>query len=248
MRVVMISDVHAAGPGDPRQAALEGFLDAVEADALYLLGDVFHHWWGFRLGPTPEYAGVCEALRRLVHRGISLVMVPGNHDFATGPFFADELRAEVRPAHAVELDGVRFHLAHGDEADRSPGYRLTRTVLRGSAFAALIEGLGPTRGTRLLRALAGASRDRPASQATLLEAQRRWAQARVDEGAQVVVLGHSHVPGVTSLAGGRLINLGDWRDGPRWLEVVGGAPTLRGPHSTDGQASTRASVSGSSRS
>jgi len=244
----MISDVHAAGPGDPRQVALEAFLDGVEADRLYLLGDVFHHWWGFRSGTMPEYAGVCDALRRLVHRGISLVVVPGNHDFATGPFFAEELAAEVRPAHATSLAGVRYHLAHGDEADDSAGYRITRAVLRGGAFAALIEGVGPDRGGRLLRWLAGASRDRPAPLAGLLEAQRIWAQARVEEGAQVVVLGHSHAPGVTPLRGGALINLGDWRDGPRWLEVEDGVPTLRGPSPSADQASTRASVSGSSSS
>jgi UDP-2,3-diacylglucosamine pyrophosphatase LpxH len=198
--------------------------------------------------PLPEYAGVCEALRRLARRGVWLGMVPGNHDFAAGPLFTEELRADVRPAHAETLDGVRYHLAHGDEADASLGYRLTRATLRGSAFAALMERLGPQRGGRLLRALAGASRDRPAPQAALLEAQRTWAQARVEEGAQVVVLGHSHAPGLTPLRGGTLINLGDWRDGPRWLEVEGGVPTLRGPVARVSQASTRASVSGSSRS
>lgn len=247
MRVVMISDVHAAGPDDPRQAALEAFLDALQADRLYLLGDVFHHWWGFRAGTLPEYAGVCRALRALRQRGVGLVMVPGNHDFRAGPFFEDELGAEVRPAHRVELDGSAFFLAHGDEADSSPGYRLTRAALRGRAFATLMERLGPEQGGRLLRGLAGASRDRPASQAALVEAQRVWAQARVDEGARVVALGHSHAPGVTALVGGSLYNLGDWRDGPRWLEVEDGQPRLCGPP-TGPQASTRASVSGSSSS
>lgn len=227
MRVVMISDVHLTGLDDPRQDQLVRLLDALDADALYLLGDVFHHWWGFRGEVPSAYGPVCAALERLAGRGVGILVVPGNHDFALGPFFHETLRAEVRGAHLRELDGQTWCLAHGDEADRSLGYRLLRAVLRGRAFGALMGALGPRRGMRLLEAMAGASRDRPASQEWLLAAQREWAQARIREGARVVVLGHSHAPGMTALDGGSLINLGDWRDGPRWLEVVDGVPSLR---------------------
>ena len=47
-------------------------------------------------------------------------------------------------------------LVHGDEADRRRGYRLTRRLVRGRPFAALIDALGPIRGQRALDALAGA--------------------------------------------------------------------------------------------
>ena len=228
MRFVMISDVHLEGLDDPNQAALVRWLDGVEADELVLLGDVFHYWWGFPGAVLVEYAPVCAALLRLRSRGVALRIVPGNHDFALGPFFSEQLGAVISGHHALSLDGVPYHLAHGDEADETWGYRGARLVLRGRPFAGLMRLLGPARGVDLLRRLAGTSRAYPAPRAALLDAQRRWAAVRIAEGARYVVLGHSHAPGIEELEGGSLINLGDWRAGPVWLEVVGGVPELKG--------------------
>ncbi len=226
MRVVMLSDLHLTGLDDPNQDRLVALLDRLEMDQLIILGDLFHHWWGFT-GAVPEgYIPTCAALLRLRRRGVPILYVVGNHDFALGSFFTDTLGVEVRPAHLRTLDGVPFYLAHGDEADTSAGYGLTRRLLRGAPFAVLMRLLGPSAGLGLLRRLAGASRAHPAPSGPLVEAQRRWAQARLREGAQVVVLGHSHALGETALEGGALFNLGDWRDGARWLEVLDGVPRL----------------------
>lgn len=226
MRAVMISDLHLSGPDDPNQARLVTWLDGLEADVLFILGDLFHHWWGFDRAIPELYAPACEALLRLRARGVRLCYVPGNHDFALGPFFEEVLGAEIRPAHARSLDGEPYYLAHGDEADSSWGYRGLSLLLRGRAFRLLMHHLGPRRGMELLRKMAGTSRAYPAPSGPLLEAQRVWAQARVLEGARYVVLGHSHALGLTPLEGGALYNLGDWRDGPRWLEVQNGVPRL----------------------
>lgn len=242
MRALFLSDVHADGPDDPAQVALVGWLAQVEADALYLLGDVFHTWWGYPDATFPRYRAVCDALLDVRRRGVPITLVPGNHDFEAGPFFTEALGARILPHHPVSLDGRRLYLAHGDEADQTFGYRLTRLALRGAAFRAGMSALGPERGLALLQRLAGASRRAPAPQAWLIAAQRDWAQARVSEGAELVVLGHSHAPGVTPLQGGALYNLGDWSQGPRWLRLEDGVPTL------EHQASTRASISGSSSS
>lgn len=237
----MISDVHVTGAEDPVQAALVAHLDGLEADALWILGDLFHSAWAFEGGLSPGLEATEGALRRLRARGIRIGFVPGNHDFALAGWFSRELGAEVRPAHVQAFDGVRVLLAHGDEADASLGYAATRLLLRGRPFDALIRGLGPARGGRALASLAGASRDRPAPREALLRAQAEWAERRLsEEGASFVVLGHSHAFGETALPHGRLFNLGDWRDGPRWLEIDGGVPRLC---AAPAQASTRESVS-----
>lgn len=226
MRVVMVSDLHIEGLDDPTQLRFVDWLDALQADELVLLGDLFHHWWGWRGAVSIAYVPVCAALLRLRARGVRLAVVPGNHDFALGPFFRDTLGADVRGWHAREIDGTSFALAHGDEADRRLGYVLTRMTLRGRFFAAIMRGLGPAWGTRLLCALAGRSRSYPAPRPALLDAQRRWAIQRLSEGASVVVLGHSHSPGVETIRGGQLIRLGDWSRGRVWLDVVDGQPRL----------------------
>lgn len=226
MKFVMLSDLHLEGLADPNQERLVRFLDRLEADELVLLGDLFHHWWGFPDVVLSRFVPAAAALLRLRARGVPISMVPGNHDFALGAFFHDTLGVQVRESHLRVLDGVPFVLAHGDEADSRWQVQLSRRLLRGPAFAATIRALGPARGHALLRRLAGASRAHPASQAALVAAQRAWAAARLQEGAAVVVLGHSHAPGETALPGGRLFTMGDWSGTPWWLEVEDGAPRL----------------------
>ena len=226
MRVVMVSDLHITGLEDPVQARFVRWLDELVVDELVLLGDLFHHWWSFGGAIQRGYVPVCAALLRLRARGVRLSVVPGNHDFRLGPFFTDDLGANVRCAHLRTLDQRRLFLGHGDEADGTAGYRFTRALLRSGLFAALMAVLGPTLGESLLRRLAGVSRDHPMGSARLLQAQRVWAAARVAEGAEVVVLGHSHAPGEEKIGEGRLIRLGDWSRGRVWLEVEDGQTRL----------------------
>jgi len=226
MRVVMVSDAHLEGLHDPAQHALVSWLDQLECDHLLLLGDIFHHWWGYRGVVSQRYVPICAALLRFSRRGLPVTFVPGNHDFAVGPFLRDEVGVEVQGHHSRELDGVRFHLAHGDEADASVGYALTRAFLRGRPFAALMRALGPARGEALLRRMAGASRHHPADPGPLLSAPQRWARQRLKNGAQVVVLGHIHVLAHVRFAEGDVIHLGDWAQYRSYLEVEDGVPRL----------------------
>jgi UDP-2,3-diacylglucosamine hydrolase len=224
----MVSDVHLEGDG-ARQRAFVAWLDALEADELYLVGDVFHHWWGFADGSVfTAYADVCRALERARSRLSRLVVVPGNHDFHLGPFFTWTLDAEVRGAHRADIGGVPFWIEHGDAADDTLGYALARRTLRSRAFDRVVETLGPRGAWPLLKTLAGASRARRTEPTPLVEAQKAAADHRIADGARVVVMGHSHVPADEERGAGRYINLGDWVEHRTWLEVDDGVPRLVG--------------------
>jgi UDP-2,3-diacylglucosamine hydrolase len=219
MRVVMVSDVHLVDLDDPVQVSWVSWLDALEADELVLLGDIFHTWWGLWPELQPEYEPAIAALRRVRARGIAIRVVPGNHDFALGPFFEEELAADIRGAHSADLAGHRFFLAHGDEVDRGLGYRAASAVLRGRVFRAMMGLIGPRRGTALLQRLAGSSRDYSPDPGPLLQAQRDWARALHAKGAQIVVMGHLHCPGLECWDSGCFVQLGDWVESRTWLVV-----------------------------
>lgn len=219
MRVALLSDAHLAGPDDPNQGRLLRFLDTLEADHLCLLGDIFQHWWHFGRTPFPAYAPVIEALRRF-----PLTFIPGNHDFRAARFFREVLGAQVAAVVTPTWDGVAVHLSHGDEVDTSIGYRALSGVLRGSAFAAVVDALGPERAWRLLARVAGTPSGTP--DATLCAAQIVQARTRVAEGYALVVSGHTHAPALHELAGGVYVNLGDWVRHHTWLRVEDGRPTL----------------------
>jgi UDP-2,3-diacylglucosamine hydrolase len=226
MRVALISDLHLQGADDPNQAAFVAWLDRLDVDLLVLLGDIFQAWWGFQGTVPVDFMDTCAALKRVVHRDIDLVVVPGNHDFALGPFFHDTLHAEVCGSHLRELDGRRVWLAHGDEADTSINYQLVSKILRGRPFSAAMRLLGPGMGMRFLRRLAGSSRDHMGEVGPLLDGQRRWAQQRLGEGADLVVLGHLHHPGMDAFDRGTLVRLGGWSQDRTWCLLEDGVPQL----------------------
>jgi UDP-2,3-diacylglucosamine hydrolase len=226
LRVALISDLHLeGGPADSAQAAFVDWLDTLDVDALFVLGDLFHAWWGYADVVPAALVPTCAALARVRDRNIQLHVVPGNHDFALGPFFTHTLQAHIHPPHARDFDGVRYFLAHGDEADRTLGYRLTRRTLRSRPFAAFMRALGPSRGWALVRSLAGASRHYPADPLPLRQRQQAWACQHLDAGAEYVVLGHIHAPGWSE--DGRVVHLGGWGVDRTWCLVDAGVPSLQ---------------------
>ena len=225
MRLVVVSDAHVLGPKDPVQIGLCAWLSAVEADHLVLLGDLLHAGWTWRGRPHSDHAGLFTAIEGLLGRGIQVSWVPGNHDFGV------ELDPRVHRADTLQLDcdGLRVLLAHGDEGDRSLRYWAIRHLLRGAPFGALVRGLGPEQGMRLLRRIAG-GRHGPevAAPAALVAAQRAWAAERLAGGeVDLVALGHSHVLGMVALPGGQLAHIGAWLGHRSWLEIEGGRPRLK---------------------
>ncbi len=226
MRVALISDLHLSGADDPTQAAFVAWLDRLDVDILVLLGDIFQAWWGYRDIVPIDFVDTCAALSRVRRRNIHIVVVPGNHDFALGPFFHDTLHADVCGSHLREIDGQRVWLAHGDEAGTRLGYALASKVIRGRPFSAAMRALGPSTGMRLLRKLAGSSRDHMGNVGPLLDGQRQWAQQRLIEGADLVVLGHLHHPGIDPLPGGALVRLGGWGHDRTWCLLEDGVPQM----------------------
>lgn len=233
MRTLVLSDAHLLGPADPAQAALVAFLDGVDSSETARVvfgGDIFHAWWGRAVVQT-RYRDVVAAIQRLHARGVAVTWIPGNHDFAVGPVLAEQV--SVSASWMGEGAGRRWLVVHGDEADASWGYRLTRSVLRGRPFAAVMRGLGAAQGDRLLDRLAGRSREHMAPAAPVVAAQRRWAAARLRDQADAVALGHSHALGIAHTPGGVILHLGDWGAQRSWLELT---PTVARLHAGWGVA------------
>ncbi len=226
LAAAMLSDAHLQGLDDPGQVAVVRLLDGLKTERVFVLGDLFHFWWGFRGVVYAEFVPTLDALRRLVARGVDVAFVPGNHDFAIGPHF-EALGVRVVSELDVTLAGRRFYCAHGDEADDGWGYRLTRSVLRGRAFGAFMAAAGPSGARRIGHALAGASRDLPPSP-DLVARQQAWGQSILRQGFDVVVCGHTHAPELTDSAHGTFVNLGGFAEDRTWLAVTqDGALELR---------------------
>ena len=226
MVTYVLSDAHVDGLRDPVQTSLVGWLRGLPAGHVVILGDLFHRWWDWGDAVFTAYVPLVAALSGFVERGGAVTFVKGNHDFSV-----DTLRRfglDVCDSLVLESGGQRYHLAHGDQVDMTPGYRLTRRVLRGPLFAAALRALGPRRAWSFLGRLAGpAHADRQPS-SRLRAAQRRYARRVLASGCQVVVLGHSHVVEEQRWPEGRYINLGAFDQTGRLLVIQGDGARYQG--------------------
>lgn len=216
MKVVFVADGHLKGLHDPNQASLVAFLDSLSADTLAVMGDLFDFWTGSNRVAREQYAPVLEALLRLRGRGTKIMYFEGNHDFSMGPFFTNDLEAMVFPGiTAMRLGERRLVMGHGDTVGMSAGYRLWRAYLRSPLFRGMAM-LATSRGVwEIARRLSSKSRNRSYPKENSTEKRLvEFARDEIGMGADLVVLGHSHEPGVTLLewAGrqGVYANPGSW--------------------------------------
>lgn len=233
---LLISDLHL----DPQRPQvldwLIDFLDgpAREANALYLLGDLFEAWIGDD-APAPGADAVAMALRRLSERGIAIAFQAGNRDFLLGQDYARSCGMRLMAeAECIDIGGVRTLLVHGDTlCTDDVDYQAFRAQVRDPAWQAGFLARPASERWVMAAQARGESRSQTRNKpesimdvnaAAVIEAMRR-------HGVRRLVHGHTHRPGLHQFEldgtpAQRLV-LGDWdrapsvlaiaRDGSGWL-------------------------------
>ena len=116
MTTLFISDLHleAERPDIGKQFIRFLQTDATEAEALYILGDLFEAWVGDD-DPNAYYAIIKLAIRKLVDSGIPVYFMHGNRDFMIGTKFANETGVKIlKDPYPVRMYGQKALLCHGD--------------------------------------------------------------------------------------------------------------------------------------
>lgn len=111
-----LSDMHITEQRPDITAALLNFLagPGAQADAIYLLGDVFDYWIGDDYITEPAQQ-LKQSLNKLHHSGVKLYFVAGNRDFLINRRFAKETGCKLLAAHTViDLYGQPVLIMHGD--------------------------------------------------------------------------------------------------------------------------------------
>jgi UDP-2,3-diacylglucosamine hydrolase len=116
MTTLFISDLHL---DDRRPQITELFLhflatEARQADALYILGDLFEFWSGDDIS-NPLNDSVQDGLKALTDSGVKCFLVKGNRDFLVSKRFAKRTGMKILGDYtAINLDGQNVLIAHGD--------------------------------------------------------------------------------------------------------------------------------------
>lgn len=217
MKDIFLADAHLVSPEDANYRKLLAFLEEQRGSVrtLYLLGDIFEFWVGYRHVVFSTYIPLLEALRRLRESGTQIVYVEGNHDFHLGPYLEETLGCRVLPdGGTVEIDGRPVAIAHGDLLNPDDrGYRLLRRVLRSRPLRWLIALLPPDFTWSVARWAGRKSRRHTgASDDSWTPEELIAAHARscFNQGCAAVVTGHFHFPQLRQTEQGTIIALGDW--------------------------------------
>lgn len=115
--VVFISDLHLCASRPVITEQFLQFLDstAKQADALYILGDLFEYWAGDDDLEDAHHQKVIQTLSRLSECGTACYLIHGNRDFLLGNAFAQAAKLQLLQDPAMlHLYGHRVLLSHGD--------------------------------------------------------------------------------------------------------------------------------------
>lgn len=197
---LFISDLHLARERPAVNRIFHDFVAgaAREAEALYILGDLFEYWAGD--DDDDEFGHeVAGALHRLAADGVAVRLMHGNRDFLMGKRLAELCGAQLLsdPVH-VDLYGVPTLLMHGDTLctdDRA--YQQFRAQVRDAAWQQGFLSQPLARRKAVIEQMRGLSEQEKGSKAAEI---MDVAPAAVDEvlrrhGYPRLIHGHTHRPG-----------------------------------------------------
>lgn len=227
MTTLFISDLHLDGSRPAVTQLFFSFLagEARDAEALYILGDLFEAWIGDDDDDTHHQAVVSrlQALSGVV----PVAVMHGNRDFLLGERFARDSGCRLMAeAEVVDLYGVPTLLMHGDQLCTDDAeYQAFRRVARDPEWQ---RGM-LARPLAERRAIARQARDRSAIENSMKADSimdvnaEAVAAAMGTRGVRRMIHGHTHRPAIHEFeldgAPATRIVLGDWYDQGSVLRV-----------------------------
>lgn len=196
---------------------------AVDAEAIYLVGDIFDYWFEYNKVIPKGYSRLLGKLSELRDNNIPIYFFTGNHDMWMFRYFSDEMGIPIyREPIIREINGKQFFIGHGDGLGPGDyGYKFIKKVFAHPLSQWLFARVHPNFGIGLMQFFSSKSRDGqdPSVENTFLGAEKEWlihfANEKIKaELSQIdyFIFGHRHLPIDWTLENGksRYINLGEW--------------------------------------
>ena len=220
-RTIFISDIHLGTRGCNAELLID-FLDHVDCETLYLVGDIIdgwrlkkRHYW-----PASHNDVVWRVLKR-AKRGERVVYIPGNHDEMLRPFCGMDFGGVEIRQHAVHqtADGRQLLVLHGDEFDAVMLAHRWLAFVGDAAYTALMRANVVINRVRRWMNLPYWSLSKIAKHKVknavefIGQFEELVAKAAGQRGVDGVVCGHIHTAEMRDIAGVAYYNDGDWVEG-----------------------------------
>ena len=221
------SDFHLGIDGkitsQAREKQIVRWLQSIEnqAEAIYLIGDVFDFWFEYKTVVPKGYVRLLGKLAELRDAQIPIYFFTGNHDMWMFHYLEQEMSIPIYRAPILrELHGKMFYIGHGDGLGLGDkGYKVIKKVFANATCQWLFERLHPNFGIGLARYLSVKSRETDPVENQFLGADKEWlmvfANQTLAESITPIdyfIFGHRHLPIDVTLNNEytRYINTGEW--------------------------------------
>jgi UDP-2,3-diacylglucosamine pyrophosphatase LpxH len=118
-RTLFLSDIHLGTKGSQAGALLD-FIRQVDAETIYLVGDIIDGWRLRRTWYWPQtHNDLVQKLLRKVRKGTRIIYIPGNHDEFLREYLDTRFGGIEIADTAIHqgTDGKRYLVIHGDQFD-----------------------------------------------------------------------------------------------------------------------------------
>ena len=222
-----------------RERHIVAWLDhcvAEDADAIYLVGDLFEFWFEWRRAVPRGYVRFLGKLAELTDRGIPVYVFTGNHDMWMRDYLEREAGVILYREPVVHtIYGKKVLIGHGDglgPGDR--GYKRLKKVMNAGWAKWLYARLHPNLAMQLALFFSGKSREAQPSEEVFLGPEQEWliaySERKLAEHPRLAycIFGHRHLPIDHTLSNGtsRYINLGEWLQAYSYLRMEPAAAEL----------------------
>jgi UDP-2,3-diacylglucosamine hydrolase len=219
MSTLFISDLHLEADRPDIGDQFNNFLktDAMEADDLYILGDLFEAWVGDD-DPNTHYAKIKMAIRKVVDTGKPVYFMHGNRDFMIGRQFANETGVQIlKDPYPITMYGQKALLSHGDAmCTDDTQYQRVRVMTRNPDWQASMLAKPLKERLLIAREARRQSMEQTINMSLEIMDVNKDEVVRVikEYGVDVLLHGHTHRPDIHTVDLGnrkaKRIVLGDW--------------------------------------
>lgn len=224
-----IADLHLAQNRPDITACFLRFLknEAIKAQSLYILGDLFEAWIGDD-DDSAYIATIAKALRTLSSFGTDIYFIHGNRDFLLGKRFAQKSAMTLLPEiDLIDLYGRNVVIMHGDTlCTKDVAYQKFRKKSRSWWWQTAVKSL-----PLFFRKKMAANYRKKSTEATAMKSQdimdvteSEVVNCLESYQSQLLIHGHTHRPAIHHLTANgnsaQRIVLGDWYEQGAWLKVT----------------------------
>lgn len=201
----LVSDIHL-GPDIPQtNSHFYDFLFSIqsEANALFIIGDLFEVWIGDDLLYKNPPAWLTEAIEKLTDfaSAVPTYFIHGNRDFLIGKKFSNTTGIKLLPEEVIiKTQNEKYiHISHGDQLCLDdPGYIKMRKLFRNKLLQRIFLSLSINRRTSIANKIRGKSKLNKKSGHFYLDIAQRAVDKIFFKNPNVstIIHGHTHRPAI----------------------------------------------------